>query len=208
MRVIYAVAFAMDGEEQQLRWKVSEAAHAALEGGAQAPRLWRRTYGSFYHVPNFVFVIEFEDRAAMADCTSRMDPVGGLGHVYSRVVASELPLPPGRGELTGSVVEVELTRPVPGRWRDAMQASQNAAAFHLLAGAVECRLWHVDIGGPHSRHLVFCAQYADLHSWAAGRDDAIRHPDTRAKAALMLSGDPPHLELRSDLFSAVALDAP
>ena len=204
MTVIYAVSFGVDGEGDLAKGKLSEAAHAGLEVGARAARLWQRTFGSFEDgTPFFVLAIEFVDRLAMANYSAKTHVTSAFDRVHSRVVASELPLERGPKEERGSVLEVELTRPVPGRWRDALQASQNGADFHHLAGAVDCRLWHLDIGGIHSRHLVFCAQYADLHSWSTGREDAIRHPDTRSKAALMLSSDPPLLELRSDVFCEV-----
>jgi hypothetical protein len=170
--------------------------------------LWRRTYGSFRDDPDFAFVTEFVDRRAVVNYTLRIGPLETLRHVRARVFASELPLQRGPSEARGSVLEVELTRPAPGRWRDALHAGQNGADFHLLAGAADWRLWHLDIAGTHSRHLVFCAQYSDLQTRGAGREEAMRHPDTRAKAGLMQSGDPPHLGLRSDVFSEIGPDDP
>jgi hypothetical protein len=204
--IAYAVSFTANPADDHVAI-ARAAASRARDCGAERARLWQRVFGSF-GAGDFLFVTEFTGRPAMADYVACAPRATLRGRIHFGVVASELLLERGASDARGSVLELELIRPLPGRWRDTMQAAQNSADFHLAAGAVDCRLLHLDIAGAYTRHIVVSVQYPNLHSWGARRDEAVRRPEVRAAARLIQSADTPVVHVTADVFNEVDLSLP
>ncbi|MET0144135.1 MAG: hypothetical protein ABW328_05030 [Ilumatobacteraceae bacterium] len=173
--------------------------HAEVCGATQA-RLLHKVFGDFGSGARLL-ICEFTSRSDLVRYAER--PLGLVASIRHVIVASQLPIEGGESEIRGSVLELDIAQVNPGRWRDAMSAAQNGLIFFLAAGALNCRLWHLDIAGSYSRTIAWLVEYEDLAAWGERRDAAVRDPKVLEGAKLMHDVSPPAERISTDVFREI-----
>jgi hypothetical protein len=142
-----------------------------LRGAASA-----ETYG------NIVFTIEFDNNETWGEFYDRMIADDELVSILAQadgeaspygsqgiVVGTEIPLGAPTGQ--GSVVQVTISKPLPGRMKDAIDLSVKVAAQFTKLGAVGSRLLWMGVAGLQTNTIVLTAEYTSMKALGKAADD-------------------------------------
>jgi hypothetical protein len=121
----------------------------------------------------------------------RASAENGPSTLLSRSVASEIPLgrsgPTGRG----SVVEVYLSRMIPGRLDATIELSHAAFDFLEASGATNCRLMQLQNAGSLSEALVSTWEFENLRAYGRAGDAMMSDPKGQAVMEILTSATNP-----------------
>ena len=142
----------------------------ALRGAASA-----ETYGGW------VFTMEYENNEAYGESYDRImaddEMVGIMAQTdaenspllsQSIVVGMEIPLGAPTGQ--GSVVQVTISKPLPGRFQDSIDLSVKVAALFTKQGAIGSRLFWMGAAGSQTNTLVLTAEYPNMKTLGKAAD--------------------------------------
>jgi hypothetical protein len=139
---------------------------------------------------------------ALVDRVSRTDsPVTPI----SQQLCMEIPLDrrgrPGRG----SIVEVYLSRTLPGRFDANLDLAQRFFDFIEEQGAVNARLIRLVHAGAQSELTVACWEFENLRAYGAAADAMYRSEDGQAFMREVSQEDPPSVVVSSALYTEIPL---
>jgi hypothetical protein len=178
-----------------------QAAKMTGRHGAEARLLAAQLAGE--QTGTLVFTIEFESPEKYAQLVEELDGDKELQDLQVALtrstspvvmlatsVTTEIPLPGKHKTGRGSVVEVHITKPVPGRFEAAIQEADTVATLLEKAGAVNVQ--------------AFQMMYAGVQSGSIGM--AIEWPSVsaQAKAATIWSTDPAAIELSTAVLNGTS----
>jgi hypothetical protein len=104
----------------------------------------------------------------------------------------------------GRVLDARFGRPLPGRWSDALDITQQAFDLAERHGAVGCRLFELDHAGERSGLLCAVVEYNSMKEFGMAGDAWLADDAGRSLTERMRS-DRPFEAVSSGLYTEVAL---
>jgi hypothetical protein len=168
------------------------------------------TYG------DIVFTIEFDSNEAWGEFYDRMmaddelisilAQADGADSPYAHqgvVVGSEIPLGASTGQ--GSVIQVTISKPLPGRMQDAIDLSVKVGAAFTELGALGSRLLWMGAAGSQSNTLVLTAEYASTKALGKAADDFLANADGQAIIETAFGPTSPVTVLAQEIYQEIPL---
>jgi len=125
--------------------------------------------------------------------------------VEQLTLASEIPLgrtsKPGRG----SVVEIHVTRPTPGRIEDVMSVSRRVCEFVEAHGAVNARTFQLGYAGIGSGMLMSSWEFATVGAWAKASDAWTGDPEGQDISMSILEANPSSTLVFSGVYTEIPI---
>jgi len=90
--------------------------------------------------------------------------------IVSMANGTEIPLGDGLATGQGSVIQVGVGRPVPGRFEDAIDQGARFARIWQRLGATGTRLWQLGASGSQSLSLALVTEFAGMAALGAATD--------------------------------------
>ena len=178
-----------------------QAAKMTGRHGAEARLLGAQLAGE--QTGTLVFAIEFESPERYAQLVAEMDGDKELQDLQVSLTRStspvvtlttslttEIPLPGKHKTGRGAVVEVHITKPVPGRFEAAIQEADTVASLLEKAGAVNIQAFQMMYAGMQSGSLGIAIEWPSVGA--------------QAKAATIWSTDPRAIELSTAVLNGTS----
>jgi len=122
----------------------------------------------------------------------------------SSAVGLEIPLD-GIAAGQGNVILTSVSRPLPGRFEDAVDLATRTSAVLQRHGALGSRLIQQGIAGSQSSTLVLAAEFAGTAAMGAALDQFMADATGQELMSELSGASIPHTPLSTDIFSVIAL---
>jgi len=166
----------------------------------------------------FVFTMEFdsnEDYGAFAEktagdhelaaLTERLDHEDSPVLIEAHSLAAEIPLGRPVKAGRGSVIQAYLTRPLPGRFGDALDLARQAFDFVEANGAVHARLFTMLIAGSMTEALVASWELEGMQALGRVGDAYLSDPAGQAIMQVMSGPDCPSTTISSGIYTEIPI---
>jgi hypothetical protein len=120
--------------------------------------------------------------------------------LLSRSVAIEIPLGRSGSRDRGSVVEVYLSRMIPGRLDSVMELTTAAFDFLEANGATSCRLLQLQNAGSLSEALVATWEFENMRAYGRAADAFMNDPKGQAVTEMLTSATNPINVVTSSVY--------
>jgi hypothetical protein len=165
-----------------------------------------------------IFVIQLDSVELAADLVASLDGDSeftefrvNLGSSKSPIVplstsmSVEIPLPGDLPQGRGSVIEVHLTKPVPGRFEQSLAESAKAASLMGKAGAVNIQAFQMLYAGAQTGTLGMAVEWPDTRSQVLSSSIWATDPIGQELAAASMNGTLASTLLSSALYREIPL---
>jgi hypothetical protein len=120
-------------------------------------------------------------------------------------LASELPLGRTPRAGRGSVVEIHVTRPTPGRMEEVVALATRVCDFVEANGASNARTFQLGYAGSGTGMLMSSWEYETVRAWTGAADAWNSDPEGQEIAASSLVADPSSTLVFSGVYSEIPI---
>jgi len=165
---------------------------------------------------SLVFTTEYESNELWGESTDRMMADDELVSVISQadgeaspyasqsiVVGNEIPLGCATGQ--GNVVQVTISKPLPGRFQDCIDLSVKVGASFTKQGALGARLLWMGVAGSQTNTLVLTAEYPNMKALGKAADDFMGSKDGQAIMEAAFGPNAPTMILSQEIYQEIPL---
>ena len=177
----------------------------ALRGAASA-----ETYGSF------ILTMEYESNEAYGESYDRLMVDDELVAMIAQADAENSPyatqgivtgmeIPLGCPAANGNVLQVTISKPLPGRFQDSIDLSIKVGALFTKLGAVGSRLFWMGAAGTQAGTLVLTAEYPNMKTLGKAADAFLADSEGRAILEDAYGANPPTTILSQETYQEIVL---
>jgi hypothetical protein len=135
-----------------------------------------------------------------ASWLGRAGAESGPSVLLSRSIASEIPLGRSGSTARGGVVEVYVSRMIPGRLDGVLELTNTAFDFLENNGATNCRLLQLQNAGSLNEALVATWEFENLRAYGRAGDAYMGDPKGQALMELLTSATTPITSISSGVY--------
>ena len=123
----------------------------------------------------------------------------------SQSIVTGIEIPLGSPVANGNVVDVTISKPLPGRFQDAIDLSVKVGALFTKLGAVGTRLFWMGAAGTQAGTLVLTSEYPNMKALGKSVDAFLSDADGRAVLDAAFGANPPSAILSQEIYQEIPL---
>ncbi len=120
--------------------------------------------------------------------------------LLSRSIAAEFPLGRSGSRARGSVVEVYISRMIPGRLDGVLELTSAAFDFLEANGATNCRLLQLQNAGSRTEAIIATWEFENMRAYGRAGDAFMNEAQGQSVAEMMMSATTPIQNLSSAVY--------